>query len=118
MTQGKDANAQQPAHRPMTVYEMRAVPIFSWVWVETMDPQAFAQWTGGTDASDSWCRKYRDMDDEVCALGWPGICGGFAYSEYGLTWRAWKEMPTFEERVAAKWGGEDLSIPRGMTANE
>ena len=86
-----------PAHRkenahsvPLTLDELREMPIRDWVWIEILNPDAFRS----KETVSAYYRKYDGYKkDEIFWCGYPGLGFGFDYADYGKTWLAYRQKP-------------------------
>ena len=82
--QGQERNA------PLTMDELRKLPIRDWVWIEILNPDAFRS----KETVSAYYRKYDGYKaDEIFWCGYPGLGFGFDYSDYGKTWLAYRQKP-------------------------
>lgn len=93
----------RPIQKPLTVEELREMPLFAWVWIEILTPSAFDDFF--VKAKSAYYGKQLDYSNgEAFCCGYPGIGYSYDYCDYGKTWIALQHEPTDEERKAAKWG--------------
>lgn len=75
---------------PLTMDEMRQMPIRDWVWIEVLTPDSFRS----KETVSAYYRKYDGYKtDEIFWCGYPGLGFGFDYSDYGKTWLAYRQKP-------------------------
>ena len=75
---------------PLTLYELRQMPIRDWVWIEILNPDAFRS----KETVSAYYRKYDGYKtDEIFWCGYPGLGFGFDYADYGKTWLAYRRKP-------------------------
>ena len=75
---------------PLTLDELRKMPIRDWVWIEILNPDAFRS----KETVSAYYRKYDGYKaDEIFWCGYPGLGFGFDYSDYGKTWLAYRQKP-------------------------
>ena len=77
-------------NEPLTLDELRKLPIRDWVWVEILNPDAFRS----KETVSAYYRKYDGYKaDEIFWCGYPGLGFGFDYADYGKTWLAYRQKP-------------------------
>ena len=77
-------------NEPLTVDELREMPIRDWVWIEILNPDAFRS----KETVSAYYRKYDGYKkDEIFWCGYPGLGFGFDYADYGKTWLAYRQKP-------------------------
>ena len=77
-------------NEPLTMDELRQMPIRDWVWIEILNPDAFRS----KETVSAYYRKYDGYKaDEIFWCGYPGLGFGFDYSDYGKTWLAYRQKP-------------------------
>lgn len=91
----------RPMQKPLTVDELREMPLFAWAWVEILKPSVFERITYMKHQS-AYCKKYRSIDETEFNCGYPGMSYAYYYCDYGKTWIAFRREPTDAERDAAK----------------
>ena len=75
---------------PLTLDELREMPIHDWVWIEILNLDAFRS----KETVSAYYRKYDGYKaDEIFWCGYPGLGFGFDYSDYGKTWLAYRQKP-------------------------
>ena len=75
---------------PLTLDELRQMPIRDWVWIEILNPDAFRS----KETVSAYYRKYDGYKkDEIFWCGYPGLGFGFDYADYGNTWLAYRRKP-------------------------
>ena len=75
---------------PLTLDELRKMPIRDWVWIEVLTPDSFRS----KETVSAYYRKYDGYKaDEIFWCGYPGLGFGFDYSDYGKTWLAYRQKP-------------------------
>ena len=75
---------------PLTLDELRKLPIRDWVWIEILNPDAFRS----KETVSAYYRKYDGYKkDEIFWCGYPGLGFGFDYADYGKTWLAYRQKP-------------------------
>ena len=75
---------------PLTMDELREMPIRDWVWIEILNPDAFRS----KETVSAYYRKYDGYKaDEIFWCGYPGLGFGFDYADYGKTWLAYRQKP-------------------------
>ena len=75
---------------PLTLDELRQLPIRDWVWIEILNPDAFRS----KETVSAYYRKYDGYKaDEIFWCGYPGLGFGFDYADYGKTWLAYRQKP-------------------------
>ena len=75
---------------PLTLDELREMPIRDWVWIEILNPDAFRS----KETVSAYYRKYDGYKkDEIFWCGYPGLGFGFDYADYGKTWLAYRRKP-------------------------
>ena len=73
------------AHEPLTLYELRKMPIRDWVWIDVIHSK---------EAVCSYYSKYDGYKtDEIFWCGYPGLGFRFFYEDYGKTWLAYRQKP-------------------------
>lgn len=77
-------------NEPLTLDELRQLPIRDWVWIEILNPDAFRS----KETVSAYYRKYDGYKaDEIFWCGYPGLGFGFDYADYGKTWLAYRQKP-------------------------
>ena len=77
-------------NEPLTLEELRKMPIRDWVWIEILNPDAFRS----KETVSAYYRKYDGYKaDEIFWCGYPGLGFGFDYADYGKTWQAYRQKP-------------------------
>ena len=77
-------------NEPLTLDELRKMPIRDWVWIEILNPDAFRS----KETVSAYYRKYDGYKaDEIFWCGYPGLGFGFDYADYGKTWLAYRQKP-------------------------
>ena len=72
---------------PLTLDELRQLPIRDWVWIEILNPDAFRS----KETVSAYYRKYDGYKkDEIFWCGYPGLGFGLDYADYGKTWLAYR----------------------------
>ena len=72
---------------PLTLDELRQMPIRDWVWIDVLNPDAFRS----KETVSAYYRKYDGYKkDEIFWCGYPGLGFGFDYADYGKTWLAYR----------------------------
>lgn len=75
---------------PLTLDELREMPIRDWVWIDVLNPDAFRS----KETVSAYYRKYDGYKkDEIFWCGYPGLGFGFDYADYGKTWVAYRQKP-------------------------
>ena len=75
---------------PLTLDELRQLPIRDWAWIEVLTPDAFRS----KETVSAYYRKYDGYKkDEIFWCGYPGLGFGFDYADYGKTWLAYRQKP-------------------------
>lgn len=75
---------------PLTLDELRKMPIHDWVWIEVLNLDAFRS----KETVSAYYRKYDGYKkDEIFWCGYPGLGFGFDYADYGKTWLAYRQKP-------------------------
>lgn len=75
---------------PLTLEELRKLPIRDWAWIEILNPDAFRS----KETVSAYYRKYDGYKkDEIFWCGYPGLGFGFDYADYGKTWLAYRQKP-------------------------
>ena len=75
---------------PLTLDELRQMPIRDWVWIDVLNPDAFRS----KETVSAYYRKYDGYKkDEIFWCGYPGLGFGFDYADYGKTWLAYRQKP-------------------------
>ena len=75
---------------PLTLDELRQLPIRDWAWIEVLTPDAFRS----KETVSAYYRKYDGYKkDEIFWCGYPGLGFGFDYDDYGKTWLAYRQKP-------------------------
>ena len=75
---------------PLTLDDLRQMPIRDWVWIEILNPDAFRS----KETVSAYYRKYDGYKaDEIFWCGYPGLGFGFDYADYGKTWQAYRQKP-------------------------
>lgn len=81
------------SNAPLTLDELRQLPIRDWVWIEILNPDAFRS----KETVSAYYRKYDGYKaDEIFWCGYPGLGFGFDYADYGKTWLAYRRKPEEE----------------------
>ena len=81
---------------PLTLGELRQMPIRDWVWIEILNPDAFRS----KETVSAYYRKYDGYKaDEIFWCGYPGLGFGFDYADYGKTWLAYRQKPEEDEHA-------------------
>ena len=82
-------------NEPLTLDELRKMPIRDWVWIEVLNPDAFRS----KETVSAYYRKYDGYKkDEIFWCGYPGLGFGFDYADYGNTWLAYRQKPEDEDK--------------------
>ena len=77
-------------NEPLTLDELRKMPIRDWAWIEILNPDAFRS----KETVSAYYRKYDGYKaDEIFWCGYPGLGFGFDYADYGKTWLAYRQKP-------------------------
>ena len=80
----------QERNAPLTLDEMRKMPIRDWVWIEILNPDAFRS----KETVSAYYRKYDGYKKgEIFWCGYPGLGFEFDYADYGKTWMAYRQKP-------------------------
>ena len=75
---------------PLTLDELRQMPIRDWVWIEILNPDAFRS----KETVSAYYRKYDGYKkDEIFWCGYPGLGFRFFYEDYGKNWLAYRQKP-------------------------
>ena len=75
---------------PLTLDELRQMPIRDWAWIEVLNIDAFRS----KETVSAYYRKYDGYKkDEIFWCGYPGLGFGFDYADYGKTWIAYRQKP-------------------------
>ena len=75
-------------NEPLTLDELRKMPIRDWVWIDVLNPDAFRS----KETVSAYYRKYDGYKkDEIFWCGYPGLGFGFDYADYGKTWLAYRQ---------------------------
>ena len=70
---------------PLTLDELRKMPIRDWVWIEVFKSK---------EAVSAYYRKYDGYKkDEIFWCGYPGLGFRFFYEDYGKSWLAYRQKP-------------------------
>ena len=81
---------------PLTMDELRKMPIRDWVWIEILNPDAFRS----KETVSAYYRKYDGYKaDEIFWCGYPGLGFGFDYADYGKTWTAYRQKPEEDDHA-------------------
>lgn len=90
--------AQQEAEKnePLTIEELKAMPLKEWVWIEILDPETF-DYLAFIKAESAYYRKHDYGIHETLFCGYPGISFAFDYVDYGKAWVAYTSRPPKEE---------------------
>ena len=84
---------------PLTLDELRQLPIRDWVWIEILNPDAFRS----KETVSAYYRKYDGYKaDEIFWCGYPGLGFGFDYADYGKTWLAYRQKPEEDDHDERK----------------
>ena len=84
---------------PLTLDELRKLPIRDWVWIEILNPDAFRS----KETVSAYYRKYDGYKaDEIFWCGYPGLGFGFDYADYGKTWLAYRQKPEEDDHDERK----------------
>ena len=84
---------------PLTLDELREMPIREWVWIEILNPDAFRS----KETVSAYYRKYDGYKkDEIFWCGYPGLGFGFDYADYGNTWLAYRQKPEEDDHDERK----------------
>ena len=84
---------------PLTLDELRKLPIRDWVWIEILNPDAFRS----KETVSAYYRKYDGYKaDEIFWCGYPGLGFGFDYSDYGKAWLAYRQKPEEDDHDERK----------------
>lgn len=76
---------------PLTVKELRKMPLKEWVWVRVLDVEGQQR---GFASESAYYRKQHSYDSEkVFECGYPGWSTYFDYEDYGMTWVAYRDRP-------------------------
>lgn len=90
-----------PLQKPLTIDYLRGMPLYAWVWIELLDPDAFKTW--GKMAKSAYYGKLRDDPNKhEFWCGFPALACAFDYNCYGKSWIAFQHEPTEDEKEAAK----------------
>ena len=77
-------------NEPLTLDELREMPIRDWVWIDVLNPDAFRS----KETVSAYYRKYDGYKkDEIFWCGYPGLGFRFFYEDYGKTWLAYRQKP-------------------------
>ena len=77
-------------NEPLTLDDLRKLPIRDWVWIEILNPDAFRS----KETVSAYYRKYDGYKkDEIFWCGYPGLGFRFFYEDYGKTWLAYRQKP-------------------------
>ena len=83
-------------NEPLTLEELRKMPIRDWVWIEILNPDAFRS----KETVSAYYRKYDGYKaDEIFWCGYPGLGFGFDYADYGKTWLAYRQKPEEDDHA-------------------
>ena len=75
---------------PITLGDLRQMPIRDWVWIEILNPDAFRS----KETVSAYYRKYDGYKkDEIFWCGYPGLGFGFDYADYGKAWLSYRQKP-------------------------
>ena len=86
-------------NEPLTLDELRKMPIRDWVWIEILNPDAFRS----KETVSAYYRKYDGYKkDEIFWCGYPGLGFGFDYADYGKTWMAYRQKPEEDDHDERK----------------
>ena len=86
-------------NEPLTLDELRQLPIRDWVWIEILNPDAFRS----KETVSAYYRKYDGYKaDEIFWCGYPGLGFGFDYADYGKTWLAYRQKPEEDDHDERK----------------
>ena len=84
------ANKDAGRNEPLTLNELREMPIRDWVWIEILNPDAFRS----KETVSAYYRKHDGYKkDEIFWCGYPGLGFRFFYEDYGKTWLAYRQKP-------------------------
>lgn len=73
---------------PLTVEELKQLPLKEWVWIEAVYPQS------GSSSEGAYYRKCSGYALEtIFECGYPGWSTCYDYADYGKTWRAYNHPP-------------------------
>lgn len=76
---------------PLTLEELREMPLQEWLWVEIVHPTKRQQMH---EVVSGYYRVYEDYTDgEALCCGFPGMIFEFEYEEYGKNWLAYRHKP-------------------------
>ena len=86
----QDQSPESGKMMPLTLDELRKMPIHDWVWIEVLTPDSFRS----KETVSAYYRKYDGYKaDEIFWCGYPGLGFGFDYSDYGKTWLVYRQKP-------------------------
>ena len=90
LRQQENVTNRNELNEPLTLDDLRQMPIREWVWIEILNPDAFRS----KETVSAYYRKYDGYKkDEIFWCGYPGLCFGFDYADYGKTWLAYRQKP-------------------------
>ena len=76
-------------NEPLSVEDVKSLPVKSWVWIEILDVSRF-RWK----AECAYYRSHLDYTSgEAFCCGYPGMGYEFEYEDYGKTWLAYRQQP-------------------------
>lgn len=80
---------------PLTVEEVRALPLREWLWVEVLQEGYYRE------AKSAYYRVQADYSrGEALCCGYPGLGFEFEYEDYGKTWLPYRRKPKEEDNNA------------------
>ena len=89
--EGITALLATPPNAPLTLEELREMPLLEWLWVEVIRPTKRQQFR---NIKSAYYQIFEDYTDgEALCCGWPGVIHEFEYEDYGKTWLAYRRKP-------------------------
>jgi len=85
---------QQPANAPITLDELRGMPLKDWVWIHFVGiPELYKR-----KPDDAYFQKQKTWcDSDYFGCGYPGLQHDFTFAEYKVTWLAYRHPPERSE---------------------
>lgn len=78
----------EPTNEPLTLEELRGIGTGEWLWIECLERFKFDK------AVSAYYRKHSDYTQGACfCCGYPGISFGFDFSDYRISWLAYRRKP-------------------------
>lgn len=79
---------------PLTVEELKTMPLQKWVWIEILVP---SKWDILQEPRSAYYKKVEGVTPgETFTCGYPGLLYGFDYDKYGEEWLAYHLEPSAE----------------------